>query len=98
MSTLNWLHSPLNPEALDEGDDDQVPVVVVVAWLRAQNSDSDSELQTTYHHTEHFSTGFMGEPFGQWKTRENSSNWDTLPITLQWERTQNGRASVRMQS
>lgn len=35
------------------------------------------------HHTEHLSTGFMGEPFGQWNTRENSSNWDTLPITLQ---------------
>lgn len=24
----------------------------------------------------------MGEPLGQWNTRPNSSNWDTLPITL----------------
>lgn len=35
------------------------------------------------HHTEHFSTGFIGELFGQWKTRANSSNWETLPMTLQ---------------
>lgn len=35
------------------------------------------------HHTEHLSTGFIGELFGQWKTRANSSNWETLPITLQ---------------
>lgn len=27
----------------------------------------------------------MGEPFGQWKTRANSSNCDTLPITLREE-------------
>lgn len=40
------------------------------------------------HHTEHLSTGFIGEPFGQWKTRANSSNWETLPITLQGEDTQ----------
>lgn len=35
------------------------------------------------HHTEHFSAGLIGEPLGQWNTRANSSNWDTLPITLQ---------------
>lgn len=28
----------------------------------------------------------MGEPFGQWKTRANSSNCDTLPITLERKR------------
>ncbi|CAB1349138.1 unnamed protein product [Coregonus sp. 'balchen'] len=30
-----------------------------------------------------YKPGCMGEPFGQWNTRANSSNWDTLPITLQ---------------
>lgn len=34
------------------------------------------------HHTEHLCTGFMGEFLGQWKTRPNSSNCETLPKTL----------------
>lgn len=34
------------------------------------------------HHTEHLCTGFMGEFLGQWKTRPNSSNCETLPRTL----------------
>lgn len=92
MLTLNWLRSPFHPRDLDEGDDDEGPV----ALLCGRRDGTDSEMPTTRHHTEHFSTGFMGEPFGQWKTRENSSNWDTLPITLRWERTQNHRVSVRM--
>lgn len=37
------------------------------------------------HHTEHLCTGFMGEFLGQWKTRPNSSNCETLPRTLQGE-------------
>lgn len=35
------------------------------------------------HHTEHLWAGFMGESLGQWKARPNSSNWDTLPSTLE---------------
>lgn len=38
------------------------------------------------HHTEHLCTGFMGEFLGQWKTRPNSSNCETLPRTLPGER------------
>lgn len=34
------------------------------------------------HHTEHLCAGFMGEFLGQWKTRPNSSNCETLPRTL----------------
>lgn len=37
------------------------------------------------HHTEHLCTGFMGEFLGQWKTRPNSSNCETLPRTLPGE-------------
>lgn len=76
--------SPSHPDGLDEGEDDEG----LVAMSRGLTGERDSEVPMTRHHTEHFSTGFMGEPFGQWKTRENSSNWDTLPITLQCERTQ----------
>lgn len=35
------------------------------------------------HQTAHLLMGCMGDPLGQWNTRPNSSNWDTLPITLQ---------------
>lgn len=37
------------------------------------------------HHTEHLCAGFMGEFLGQWKTRPNSSNCETLPRTLPGE-------------
>lgn len=89
MLTLVWLRSPSHPAGFGEGDDDEGPV----AMSRGFTDDRDSEMPMTRHHTEHFSAGFMGEPFGQWKTRENSSNWDTLPITLQCEKTQCGRVS-----
>lgn len=82
MLTLKGLHSPPHPDGLD--DDDEGLAAMVCGFT----DERDSEMPVTGHHTEHFSTGFMGEPFGQWKTRENSSNWDTLPITLQCERTQ----------
>lgn len=44
------------------------------------------------HHTEHLCTGFMGEFLGQWKTRPNSSNCETLPRTLPGEGTTQGWA------
>lgn len=36
----------------------------------------------TIHHTEHFSTGFIGDPLGQLNTAAKSSELERVPITL----------------
>lgn len=45
------------------------------------------------HHTEHLCAGFMGEFLGQWKTRPNSSNCETLPRTLPGPNGEGGHSS-----